>query len=68
MIDRVYADHVHQISRTHWQAPTFHDLIHLLKVSTFRDHNFQTKEHGKEHTIDQEARAVIDYNRLLTET
>ena len=67
MIYCIYTDHIHQISWAHWQTPTLHDLVYLLEISPFRNHNFQTKEHRKEHAIDQETRTVINHNRLFTQ-
>src|SRR5450830_1637184 len=61
----VDADHVHQVRRAHGPAEFFHDLVDTHKVHTGADQLGETAEVREQHAVDQEARAVVDHDRVL---
>src|SRR6195952_1166646 len=61
----VDADHVHQVGRAHRPAEFFHDLVDAHEVHTGADQLGETAEVREQHAIDQEARAVVDDDRVL---
>ena len=65
MVAGVDADHVHQVRRAHWPAEFFHDFVDAHEVHARADQLGETAEVREQHTVDQEARAVIDHDRVL---
>src|SRR5690606_13792444 len=65
VVASVHADHVHQVGRAHGPAEFFHDLVDTDEIGTVVDQASEAAEVREQHTVDQEARAVVDHDRAL---
>src|SRR5690606_23886130 len=65
MVAGVDADHVHQVRGAHGPAKALHDLVDAHEVHTGADQLGEAAEVREQYAVDQEARAVVDHDRVL---
>src|SRR5690606_3903131 len=65
MVAGVDADHVGQVGRAHGPTELLHDLVDAHEVDTEAQQLGEAAEVREQHAVNQEARAVVDHDRVL---